>query len=102
MPKKLSSQSNKVGKQVNFKTPNLYLCNQLKKLSKYSLCYIQKSEFLICFMNWEKMRIPARPTFKNPNFQSLFELRKTWKYSLRPTFKSPNFGSMDELGKVMF
>ena len=52
-------------------------------------------------MNWEKLRVPARARFKNPNFQSLWELGKTWKYSLSPIFKSPNSESMDELRKVM-
>ena len=36
-------------------------------------------------MNWEKLRSPARATFKNPNFRSLREnWEKTLKYSLRP------------------
>ena len=47
-------------------------------------------------MNWEKVRSLARVTFKNPNFRSLCELGKTWKYSLRPRFKSPNFEFIDE------
>ena len=41
-------------------------------------------------MNWEKLGVPARATFKNPNFKSLFELSKTWKYSVSPRYKSPN------------
>ena len=45
-------------------------------------------------MNWEKMRSPAKATFKNPNFQFLLELEKLCKYSQRPTFQSPNFVSM--------
>ena len=52
-------------------------------------------------MNWEKLTIPDRATFKNPNFQSLYELGKTWKYCLSPRFKTPNLKSIDELGKVM-
>ena len=40
--------------------------------------------------------------FKNPNFPSLYELRKTWKYKQpRPTFQNPNVELMDELGKLM-
>ena len=49
-------------------------------------------------MNWEKLTIPARATFKNPNSQSLCELGKTWKYSLCPRIKSPNFERIAELG----
>ena len=52
-------------------------------------------------MNWNKLRVPARETFKNPNFRSLCGLGKTWKYNVSPKFKSPNFESIDELGKVM-
>ena len=42
--------------------------------------------------------------FKNPNFQSLYELRKTWEiYTApnRPTFQNPNVEFMDELRKRM-
>ena len=53
-------------------------------------------------MNWEKLTILAIKSFKNPNFQSLCELRKTWKYSLSPRFKTLNFKSTDELGKVIW
>ena len=52
-------------------------------------------------MNWEKLTIPARAPFRNPNFQSPCELGKTWMYSLSPRFKTPNFKSIDELGKAM-
>ena len=48
-------------------------------------------------MHWKVLISPARTTFKNSNFQSLCQLGKTWKYSLRPRFKSPNFESIDEL-----
>ena len=41
-------------------------------------------------MNWEKLRSPARATFKDSNFLSLCELGKTWKHSLRPRFQRPN------------
>ena len=34
-------------------------------------------------MNWEKLGSPARATFKNPN--SLCQMGKSSKYSLRPT-----------------
>ena len=60
---------------------------------------IPKSAFSIFSMNWEKLIIPAGAIFENPNFQSLCELGKTWKYSLGPRIKSPNFESIDELGK---
>ena len=59
---------------------------------------IPKSQFSISSMNWEKLTIPARATFKNPNSQSLCELGKTWKYSLCPRIKSPNFERIAELG----
>ena len=49
-------------------------------------------------MNCEKLRSPSR--FRNPNFQSLCELGKTWKYSLRPKFKNPDIVSREELGKL--
>ena len=51
-------------------------------------------------MNWEKLKSPARTFFKNPYFQSLYELEKTWKDSLRQKFKSPNFEPIDELGAL--
>ena len=41
-------------------------------------------------MKWKKLRNLARATFMNPNFQSLCELGKPWRYSMRPTFKSSN------------
>ena len=47
------------------------------------------------------MTIPAMTTIKNPNFQSLCELGKTWKYSLSPRIKSLNFESIDVLGKII-
>ena len=52
-------------------------------------------------MIWKKLKKSARPTFKNPDFQSLCELGKTWKYNLRPTFRNPNLQFIDELEKVM-
>ena len=40
--------------------------------------------------------------FKNPNFPSLYELRKTWKYTQPQTnIQNPNVEFMDELGKLM-
>ena len=50
---------------------------------------IQKKKKTIS-MNWEKLRGPARATFNNPNFQSLCELGKIWKYSLKPRLKCSN------------
>ena len=35
--------------------------------------------------------------FKNSNFQSICELGKSFKCSLRPAFENPNFKSKDEL-----
>ena len=34
-------------------------------------------------------KIPARATFKDINFQSLYEMGKTWRYSLSPESKAP-------------
>ena len=48
-------------------------------------------------MNSEKLRGPARAIFQNPNFQSLCELGKNWKYNIKPRSKSPNFESIDKL-----
>ena len=62
---------------------------------------IQKPQFSISFMNWEKLRSPARATFKNPNFQSFCELGENSKYSLRATFRNRNFESKDELRKIV-
>ena len=42
--------------------------------------------------------LPIEKHSKIPN--SLCEMGKIWKYSLRPTLKNLNFESMDELGKV--
>ena len=62
---------------------------------------IQNSQFSVPTMDWEELRSPARAAFKNPNFPSLCELEKKWKYSLTPTLQGPNFESTGELGKVM-
>ena len=70
--------------------------SELGKAWNYS-----KIQFSISSMNWEKLAMLARATFKNRNFQSLCELGKTWKYSLSPRIKSSNFESIDELGNVM-
>ena len=73
-----------------------------EKLEVQSKLIFQSPTFQsLLSMNWEKLRSPARATFKNPNFKSLGELSKTWKCSLSPRFESPNFESIDELGKVM-
>ena len=42
--------------------------------------------------------LPTEKHSKIPN--SLCEMGKIWKYSLRPALKNLNFESMDELGKV--
>ena len=41
----------------------------------------------ISSMNWEILNSSARATFNNPDFKSLYELRKTWKYSPKPIFQ---------------
>ena len=94
LPQSQSSQSDKIWKQGNFKNPNFPTVSWIGRyLAKYK-ANIQKSQFSISSINWEKLRSPARATFKNPNFQfqvfpnSQNELGKTWKYSLRPRFKS--------------
>ena len=53
-------------------------------------------------MNWEKLRTPTGATLTNTNFQSFCESGKSLGYSLRPTFKNPHFESKYELKKVMF
>ena len=55
------------------------LFNELGKIWKCNLGF-SKIQIFLSFMNWEKLG-------------SI--------YSPRPTFKNPNFESMDELGKVM-
>ena len=62
---------------------------------------VQKFQFSISSMNWEKLKRPAKASFKNSNFQSLCQLEKIWKFSLRPRFQSPNFEFIYELGKVL-
>ena len=62
---------------------------------------IQNSQFSVPTMDREELRSPARAALKNPNFPSLCEQKKKWKYSLRPILQSPNFESVGELGKVM-
>ena len=37
------------------------------------MAYIHKTQFSVFFMNWEKLRGPARPTLKNLNFESMDE-----------------------------
>ena len=51
-----------------------------EKLGTKVQANIRKSQWSIFFMNREKLRVPARATFKNPNFQSFCELGKTWKH----------------------
>ena len=74
----------------------------MKKLGCTAQANIPISQFSIFSMNWEKLRVPAKATFRNPNFQSFCEMGKTWQYNLSPKFISPNFESIDELRKVMF
>ena len=85
----------------NFHNLTKYECKETFKIP-ISLLFkegnIKNSQFSIFSMNWEKLRSSARATFKNPNIQSLCELGKTWKYSLRPRFKILNFESIDEFG----
>ena len=52
-------------------------------------------------MKWENFRSATTGTLKNPSFQSFFVLGKISKYSLRLSFKNPNFESKDELRKSM-
>ena len=44
-------------------------------------------------MIWEKLRIPAKATFKNPDFRSLGEFGKTWSKIQKSQFwiKDPRF-----------
>ena len=59
----------------------------------------QKFSFSNFLVNWGKIQSKL---FKNPNFPSLYELRKTSKYTQpRPTFQNPDLELMDELGKLM-
>ena len=40
--------------------------------------------------------------FQNPNFPSLYQFRKIWKFAQpRPTFENPNVEFMEDLGKLM-
>ena len=52
-------------------------------------------------MKWEKLRNATTGTFKNPSFQSFYVLGKISNHSLRLSFKNPNFKSKDELRKSM-
>ena len=49
-------------------------------------------------MKWDKLKSPVIVTFKNPSFQYLFKMGKTYMYSLKPRFKSTNFESLDKFG----
>ena len=55
------------------------LFNELGKIWKCNLSF-SKIQIFLSFMNWEKLRSIHSP---------------------RPTFQNPNFESMDELGKAM-
>ena len=47
-----------------------------EKFGSVILANIQKSQFFTSFMNWEKLESihSPRPTFQNPNFESMDEL----------------------------
>ena len=49
------------------------------KFGKTTEANTHKSQFSISFMNWKKLRSPA----KNPTFESFCELERHWKNSLR-------------------
>ena len=59
---------------------------------------IKKYQFSISPMKWDKLKSPVIVTFKNPSFQYLFKMGKTYMYSLKPRFKSTNFESLDKFG----
>ena len=52
------------------------LFKRLGKFGRTASVKIEKSQFFIFFLNWEKLRSPARVTFKNLNFPFLCELGK--------------------------
>ena len=58
-----------------------------EKPGSAGLANIQKFYSSISSMNWEILNSSARATFNNPDFKSLYELRKTWKYSPKPIFQ---------------
>ena len=52
-------------------------------------------------MNWKKLRRPPRATLTNPNYKLFRELEKKLKYSPRTIFRNRNFESKDEWKKTM-
>ena len=73
----------------------------LKESGSIASANIQKYQFFISFMNWEKSTGPTRAIFKNSNFQYFCELGTSLKNNLNPMFRNPNFESKDELGKAI-
>ena len=85
-----------------FQNPNFQTAQWIEEYyGSTVLANIQNSQCPISSINWEKLRNPARATFKNPNFRDLCVLEKNWKYSLRQRFQSRNFECVNELEKVM-
>ena len=59
---------------------------------------IFKTIIFIFFLNWEKLRRPARAAFKNPKISLL--IGKNVDLEPKTNKKNPDFESMDELGKI--
>ena len=56
------------------------------------------------FLNWKKLRSPARATFKNPKISLLIgkNLEDQYeKYQPMTIMKNTNFKSVDDLGKII-
>ena len=66
MPERLSSQSNKIWNQRDLKNPKFSTLVNREKFVSVAKTYIQKIQFSIFFMNWEKMRSPDKATLKKP------------------------------------
>ena len=71
---------------------------ELGEIWKCNLDLYSKTIIFIFFLNWEKLRSPARATFKNPKISLL--IGKNVKVYPKTNTANPNFESMDELGKI--
>ena len=67
-------------------------------LESVTYAYIQKTYFLIFFMNWEKSRSAARVTFKNPKISLL--IGKNLQFQSKTNTQESQFGIYGGIGKI--
>ena len=86
----LSSKSVENMKVTGIQKSQFLNSSELREIWNIAQATIKKLQYSISFMNCKKIEE-----------SSFCELGKSLKYSLRPTFKNPNFESMDEFKNAM-